>query len=131
MRGQRNSRRTKRLKMPRRVRRPKPPSRRKRGPRPGEGAALRNERGGAPKTASNVVVSGIEANQLEGEQNGSDNLLSADNPALLGPPGDRERCLQRRKALPRRRGRVGLERDGYKPRSWHTAGRRGETSGTG
>src|SRR5919112_3980851 len=67
---------------------------------------------------------------MEDEQDGSNNTLSADNPALLGPPGDRKRRLQGRKTLPRRRGGVGLERDGYEPRSRHTAGRRGETAGT-
>src|SRR5215208_200231 len=127
-----DSGRAKRLKRPRHARRPKHPSRRKRAQRRGEGAALRSAPGGAgvPKTARTLAVSGMAADLLEGEQDGSDNTLSADNPALLGPPGDRERRFQGRKTLPRRRGRVGLEQDGYKPRSRHTAGRRGETART-
>jgi uncharacterized alkaline shock family protein YloU len=114
------------------ARKPKHPSRRKRAQRRAEGAAQRSAPGGAgvPKTARTLAVSGMAAALLEGEQDGSDNTFSADNPTLLGPPGDRERRLQGRKTLPRRRGRVGLERDGYKPRSRHTAGRRGESART-
>src|SRR5215213_3905847 len=102
---ERKSRRGKHLKRPRHARRPKHPSLRKRAQRRGEDAARRSAPGGAGvlKTARTLAVSGMTADLLEDEQDGSDNTLSADNSALLGPPGDRERRLQGRKTLSRRR----------------------------